>query len=296
LRKGERRRTLTSLVSASGAADTTSKHQIDARTAWLLTHGELPPAAVSELWGAARDGGRPSWVDEVAATDILEVVEEGDAPGNETGKETGRVTTPPASQSPASPPLTFRRDGAPPPVVSPILALPRPAAPIEIAPEVPPPGIPAMGESLHSVDVSVDVPRRGGPAPWIIGVLALGVLATLGALVAARSLDRQGRYPRSSLTVVQSAPPPEGVTAARAEPSTGIPSVGVDSLPFVSATHGTLRFAPSAHDHRVYVDGVLVGGSNAPLRVRCGEHLVRVGSRGEERSVDVPCGGTVDVR
>jgi hypothetical protein len=41
------------------------------------------------------------------------------------------------------------------------------------------------------------------------------------------------------------------------------------------------------------VDGRYAGDSPGPIKVHCGSHLVKVGSGGTPRTVDVPCGGEV---
>ena len=76
------------------------------------------------------------------------------------------------------------------------------------------------------------------------------------------------------------------------------PSLPVSALP--SATEvppRTGRLVTKERDagHRVFVDGVGVGIAGPPLLVPCGRHDVRVGTWGRSRTVDVPCGGQVEV-
>jgi eukaryotic-like serine/threonine-protein kinase len=59
---------------------------------------------------------------------------------------------------------------------------------------------------------------------------------------------------------------------------------------------GMISAPPWARGWRIFVDGAVVGQGQGPFRVRCGVRNVRVGSAGDLRSVDVPCGGTVEVR
>ncbi len=47
--------------------------------------------------------------------------------------------------------------------------------------------------------------------------------------------------------------------------------------------------------HRLFIDGVVVGQTPAQVLVTCGTHVVKVGSGGQDQSIDVPCGGTVAV-
>jgi hypothetical protein len=59
---------------------------------------------------------------------------------------------------------------------------------------------------------------------------------------------------------------------------------------------GELRTPPEAHEHRVFVDGRVVAyESGAIVRVTCGPHVVRIGSKGATQLVHVPCGGSVGV-
>ncbi len=66
--------------------------------------------------------------------------------------------------------------------------------------------------------------------------------------------------------------------------------------PSAEATRGTLELPPWTKGHRIYLNGHVVGEGPGPLQVRCGPHLVRLGSAGRELSVAVPCGGEMRVR
>jgi hypothetical protein len=48
--------------------------------------------------------------------------------------------------------------------------------------------------------------------------------------------------------------------------------------------------------HRVWVDKHIVGESPGTFTVRCGWRQVRVGSQGSVQSLQVPCGGDLEVR
>jgi hypothetical protein len=67
------------------------------------------------------------------------------------------------------------------------------------------------------------------------------------------------------------------------------------STPSTSAS-GSLDTSFSRPNHRVWVDGRVVGQTPGVFAVRCGSHAVRVGSQGTLRTVVVPCGGTVAAR
>jgi hypothetical protein len=65
--------------------------------------------------------------------------------------------------------------------------------------------------------------------------------------------------------------------------------------PAIEATKGTLSFPTAANGHRIYIDGRVVGEPPAPIVVACGQHVVKVGSRGHARTMLIPCGESVDV-
>jgi hypothetical protein len=44
------------------------------------------------------------------------------------------------------------------------------------------------------------------------------------------------------------------------------------------------------------VEKKVVGESPGTFTVKCGWHSVKVGSQGNERNVNVPCGGDVEVK
>jgi len=61
------------------------------------------------------------------------------------------------------------------------------------------------------------------------------------------------------------------------------------------ADSGRLDLPASAGGHRIFVDGKVAGEGAAPLHLHCGSHLVKIGSAGTERKVEVPCGGSVSL-
>lgn len=60
--------------------------------------------------------------------------------------------------------------------------------------------------------------------------------------------------------------------------------------------YGELVAEPSRWSHRIYVDGRVEGTSGTRIRVRCGTHVARFGSQGRTQRIEVPCGGSVDLR
>lgn len=73
------------------------------------------------------------------------------------------------------------------------------------------------------------------------------------------------------------------------------PRTKAPAPPAIEATKGELSFPKAANGHRIYVDGKGVGEPPAPIVVACGQHVVKVGSRGRARTMLVPCGESVVV-
>ncbi len=89
-------------------------------------------------------------------------------------------------------------------------------------------------------------------------------------------------------TATATARPTPTVTAP--PPATPTPSA---AAPPSTATDGTIVTPRQAGGHRIFVDGHYAGDSPGPVKVHCGSHVVKVGSGGTPRTVDVPCGGEV---
>ena len=79
-----------------------------------------------------------------------------------------------------------------------------------------------------------------------------------------------------------------------ADSATSIPSEA-SIVPAADAEHGVLVTPPAAESHRIYVDGRIAGTTPPLVVVPCGRHTVKIGSQGREQSVQVPCGGSIDV-
>jgi len=63
------------------------------------------------------------------------------------------------------------------------------------------------------------------------------------------------------------------------------------------ADTGTVVWPARAADHRIFVDGRRARTDGvAPLRLRCGAHSIQIGSSGTAESIDVPCGGEVQLQ
>ncbi len=130
--------------------------------------------------------------------------------------------------------------------------------------------------------------QRTGMA-WAIGFGLLAGVVVAG--VAVRSVGEKfvGQGPPPPVersNVVAPSEPQLHETSAAAAGSTA-PTFDVTSLP--QAPVGTVSLAATASSHRLFVDGAVAPSGVAV--VRCGKHLVKVGSKGRTRVVDVACGG-----
>jgi hypothetical protein len=84
-------------------------------------------------------------------------------------------------------------------------------------------------------------------------------------------------------------PPPLPASAIPEPPPTPPPSAAPPS------DEGTLTFAAGSAGHRVFVDGKFAGDAPNDIKVHCGSHVVKVGSGGNPHTLDVPCGGQIEV-
>lgn len=73
--------------------------------------------------------------------------------------------------------------------------------------------------------------------------------------------------------------------APQPQPQTPAPSSGT----------GIVKTEGAAPGRRIFIDERTMGQTPQPITVKCGTHMVKVGSSGRARSVDVPCGGEVIV-
>jgi hypothetical protein len=62
-------------------------------------------------------------------------------------------------------------------------------------------------------------------------------------------------------------------------------------------TTGTVLMPPRAAGHRIFVDGRRAkSDGTAPLRLRCGPHVIQIGSSGAPENIDLPCRGEVQLQ
>ncbi len=178
--------------------------------------------------------------------------------------------------------------------------------------------------------------RGGALAIWTVGLLVVGLAAGGGVAVGlrngtfaelrdrARTLTSRGAS--SKAAAVAPAPPaqeppsmqvvappsvaPPSVVAVRAAPALApapapvaaqpapTPSISVNALPaqVIAADSSLVTFPSSAQGHRVFFDGRPMAVTPAPMALRCGRHMIRIGSSGKPRVTDLACGQPVTLR
>jgi hypothetical protein len=132
---------------------------------------------------------------------------------------------------------------------------------------------------------------------WVVALLALATVV-VGATALGSSRRSPDSRPRAPISVsVDAHKPASHLTQAVVGPEAhgaktpAIPALSVQSLPQVAS--GTISLAAVAATHRLFIDGRVA--PNGTEIVTCGRHVVRVGSRGVTRTIDVPCGQEVVV-
>jgi serine/threonine-protein kinase len=220
----------------------------------------------------------------------------------------------PSVDSPAPPsaaPSPFARSVPPaPPLLPPPSTVP---VPPPLAPPPPrPPPLPVLAPIEHpllarsplhvetpqamvqNVSPPVKEPSTTTPARLVMAIAASLVLA-VGAAATWTSLHRP---PRAELARTSTPVAPAAPAVSTVRPATGaspLPAVASSAPVSPDPTHGTLVTPDLADSHRVYVDDRVVGTSGSALQVRCGPHVVRIGSKGRPQKVSVPCGGRVAI-
>jgi hypothetical protein len=179
-------------------------------------------------------------------------------------------------------------------------AAPRPLPPAAMAPLPHPPVNPHPFEAPpFRVPVISEIPRLPRPRRRLLRALAYAVFALVvgvGAGIAVQPpAPHVGAVEIATANVTAPPPPaapaeapPPAATHIEAPPATGVPVVDVTALP--RPRDGEVVGSPG---HRLWIDGTLAAAWRAT--VSCGRHVVQVGSAGAARTVDVPCGESLNV-
>ena len=120
-----------------------------------------------------------------------------------------------------------------------------------------------------------------------IGFRCCGEVSASGGAGAARAPSTSTRTPDpprkyGPISAPPPAPPPP-------------PTTRVDGDRVRGPQKGAIDVKPAAGEHRVFVDGRVVGNAPGTMVVDCGQHIVKIGHDGKEQAIEVPCGGRVEV-
>jgi serine/threonine-protein kinase len=166
---------------------------------------------------------------------------------------------------------------------------------------------PAPAPVIVSEPPPASLQRRKGVAQIaVVASLGLGACILIAAGVAWSRTHREGAELQTQEKAVERAATATVTASATAATTERAPAAPTES-PTTTATAtpspataaeipsdvGELQPPPSAAGHRIYVDGRVVGEGTAPLRVKCAQHSVRIGSAGRTQYVDVPCGQAI---
>ncbi len=125
-----------------------------------------------------------------------------------------------------------------------------------------------------------------------VAMLALAAIAaiTIGFVATGAVTGAVRRHAAARPTYVPALAPTPSVSATTSSP---FASAAASAEP--PRTTGRIVLPARAAGHRIFIDDRVVGEGQGVWPVACGRHVVRIGSRAKTQSVDVPCGGDVDV-
>lgn len=141
--------------------------------------------------------------------------------------------------------------------------------------------------SVPSMGVDIDPERRRRLLRIVIAVVAACGVILLAALIAriVRGSGNAGTAATAAKPTYLASP----ATPASAPP----PHAPGDMETPAGVASGTLRIDRPALMGRVWLDGNKLSAASSP--VSCGQHTLKVGTRGYTHTVEVPCGGELHV-
>lgn len=94
-----------------------------------------------------------------------------------------------------------------------------------------------------------------------------------------------------------SAAPPASASTASAAPSASVAAIAEGAAPpgDIPEGMGVVTTMGTLPGRRIFVDEKTVGQTPQQVTVKCGPHIVRLGSSGKPQSINVPCGGEIAV-
>jgi hypothetical protein len=136
-------------------------------------------------------------------------------------------------------------------------------------------------------------------------VVALGIMAAVvfggaagGAVIFGPrviAMLRETDAPASTPVIAVQSPPSTVVTVPPPPPPPP-PSVA-PAAPVIDSSSTLVTFPPYATGHRIFVDGVLLNVDvSAPVKLKCGRHVIRIGTAGRVRGVNLQCGSELTLK
>ena len=168
-------------------------------------------------------------------------------------------------------------------------------------------------------DDDVEIPglgsrrRRPRRTAYVMGALAIGIAGTCAFLLhSGRAVpwfektiaplsETRASVPQPPapiavpLPTAAAAPLPTAASAADESAAAPVAEPGTPATEPPASDTGLLTTGDAPPGRRIFVDQRVVGQTPDPISVKCGQHVVRVGSTGKPLTVDVPCGGEVTV-
>jgi hypothetical protein len=124
-------------------------------------------------------------------------------------------------------------------------------------------------------------------------VLAAALLGAAAYVIFAGARSAMPGAPREPVSSLEPAVSADAATAVDAEPGDRPPATDGRE----GGKWGEVRLPPRASGHRIFVDGRRFKTEEAgPLRLPCGPHVIQIGSSGAQESIDLPCGGQVQLQ
>ena len=128
---------------------------------------------------------------------------------------------------------------------------------------------------------------------------ALVILAVARRASAPSAGPATGAVPQPTLSVDAATPvdADHGDSSVLPGGPTKKPSESMHEKDLDEAEWGTVLLPSRASGHRIFVDGRRGKTDGiAPLHLRCGSHVVQIGSSGTPETIDLPCGGEVQLQ
>ncbi len=171
---------------------------------------------------------------------------------------------------------------------------------------------PPAPSSVDALVTSVEPPPIASRVRFVVltSLVAAGVVAIGGSVLWSARAGIRSAVTRGAAHTAAAVPPPVTATppapppavappgAPPAQPPPGAAPRAASPAPSIDvpAGMGRVKTEGSTSGRRIFVDRRTVGQTPETVVVECGVRRIRIGSAGKTMSVDVPCGGEIEVR